>query len=71
MGYITLSVRFLPFREVTSTSVLAQAPSLHVPGMTEFSIDAAVIVGLMPERGIARLLGLGGGSTSWPEADSR
>jgi len=39
-------------------SVLAQAPKLHVPGMTEFVIGESVIVGLMPECGILRLLSL-------------
>lgn len=38
--------------------VLAQSPSLHVPGMTEFTIGDAIIIGLMPARGILRLLGL-------------
>jgi len=40
-------------------TVLAQAPALHVPGMTEFAIAESVIVGLMPETGIIRLLDLG------------
>lgn len=37
--------------------VLAQEPTLHVPGMTEFALNAECILGLMPERGIKRLLG--------------
>lgn len=35
---------------------LGREPRLHVPGMTEFDIDGAVL-GLMPESGIRRLLG--------------
>jgi predicted enzyme related to lactoylglutathione lyase len=38
-------------------AVLAQAPSLHVPGMTEFSLPGGAVLGLMPEAGIKRLLG--------------
>lgn len=36
--------------------VLAVAPRLDVPGMTEFAIGGSVL-GLMPETGIKRLLG--------------
>jgi uncharacterized protein len=39
------------------TGVLAQEPSLHVPGMTEFTLNSDCVLGLMPERGIKRLLG--------------
>jgi catechol 2,3-dioxygenase-like lactoylglutathione lyase family enzyme len=39
------------------TRVLGRAPSLDVPGMTEIALDGAVL-GLMPETGIARLLGV-------------
>ena len=39
--------------------VLAQAATLHVPGMTEFSIGETVMLGLMPEHGILALLNLG------------
>lgn len=38
--------------------VLAAEPTLDVPGMTEFHIVEGVVLGLMPERGIARLLGI-------------
>lgn len=31
-------------------------PELDVPGMTEFRLQANVVLGLMPENGIARLL---------------
>lgn len=33
-------------------------PSLNVPGMTEFELGNDVILGVMPERGIGRLLGV-------------
>ncbi len=32
-------------------------PVLHVPGMTEFELQAGVKLGLMPEDGIAKMLG--------------
>lgn len=38
-------------------TVLGQEPTLHVPGMTEFRLSAECVLGLMPERGIKRLLG--------------
>lgn len=31
-------------------------PSLHVPGMTEFTLASGVKLGLMPEEGMARIL---------------
>ncbi len=37
--------------------VLNLEPSLHVPGMTEFQLGENCILGLMPEKGIKRLLG--------------
>ncbi len=37
--------------------VLDCAPTLNVPGMTEFTISESCILGLMPETGIKRLLG--------------
>lgn len=39
------------------TAVLKLAPRLNVPGMTEFSLSAECVLGLMPEIGIKRLLG--------------
>lgn len=39
------------------SSVLGEAPILNVPGMTEFRLGQEAILGLMPEDGIARLLG--------------
>ena len=38
-------------------AVLAQKPTLHVPGMTEFQLEGSCVLGLMPEKGIKRLLG--------------
>lgn len=38
-------------------SVLNQEPQLNVPGMTEFHLSEGCILGLMPEKGIKRLLG--------------
>lgn len=38
-------------------AVLAFAPRLHVPGMSEFCLPGGGILGLMPEQGIRRLLG--------------
>ncbi len=39
------------------TVVLGITPALNVPGMTEFTLNEGVILGLMPEEGINRLLG--------------
>lgn len=36
--------------------VLGVAPRLDVPGMTEFELAAGCVLGLMPEKGIKRLL---------------
>ncbi len=35
---------------------LGLAPRLDVPGMTEFELGAGCVLGLMPEKGIKRLL---------------
>ena len=46
---------------------LGKAPRLDVPGMTEFEISSTCVLGLMPEKGIKKLLpelldpGLAGG----------
>lgn len=37
--------------------ILDQAPTLQVPGMTEFQLLSGCILGLMPENGIKHLLG--------------
>ena len=39
------------------TAVLGQRPLLHVPGMTEFAVTGNVKLGLMPNAGIAKILG--------------
>jgi uncharacterized glyoxalase superfamily protein PhnB len=38
-------------------SVLGIEPQLHIPGMTEFKLSENHILGLMPEKGIKKLLG--------------
>ena len=38
-------------------AVLQKTPSLHVPGMTEFDLSETCKLGLMPENGIAKILG--------------
>lgn len=38
-------------------AALGATPTLHVPGMTEFSLGDRCVLGLMPEAGAARLLG--------------
>lgn len=38
-------------------SVLGFEPTLNVPGMTEFKLGDSCVLGLMPEKGIKRLLG--------------
>lgn len=40
-------------------AVLGEAPTLDVLGMTEFRLAEGAMLGLMPEDGIARLLGAG------------
>jgi catechol 2,3-dioxygenase-like lactoylglutathione lyase family enzyme len=39
------------------SDVLAEAPTLHAPGMTEFRLSESSVLGLMPASGIVRLLG--------------
>ena len=41
------------------TSVLDREPSHDSPGMTEFTLNAGAVLGLMPESGITALLGPG------------
>jgi catechol 2,3-dioxygenase-like lactoylglutathione lyase family enzyme len=38
-------------------AVLSLAPTLQVPGMTEFALPGGTILGLMPETGVRQLLG--------------
>lgn len=37
-------------------TILEKTPVLHVPGMTEFRITEGVLLGLMPENGIAKIV---------------
>jgi predicted enzyme related to lactoylglutathione lyase len=37
-------------------TLLDRAPEVHVPGMTEFALGNGFKLGLMPERGIARII---------------
>jgi uncharacterized glyoxalase superfamily protein PhnB len=39
------------------SAVLGLTPTLDVPGMTEFTLNDGCVLGLMPEKGIKRLLG--------------
>ena len=39
------------------SSVFKLTPTLNVPGMTEFQLSDKHVLGLMPEKGIKRLLG--------------
>lgn len=47
-------------------AVLDRPPTLDVPGMTEFTLGEGTRLGLMPERGIRALLGLGEHSMPGP-----
>ena len=38
-------------------AILDQKPILHVPGMTEFQLNEKMLLGIMPESGIAKILG--------------
>ncbi len=38
-------------------SVLGMSPVLHVPGMTEFELSSTSKLGLMPNAGIAKIIG--------------
>ena len=40
---------------------LGRAPRLDVPGMTEFALEDGAVLGLMPEAGIRRLVGVAPG----------
>ena len=37
--------------------ILEKQPSLNVPGMTEFELNTQLKLGLMPQEGIAKILG--------------
>lgn len=47
--------------------VLGKEPELDVPGMTEFALSSSALLGIMPESGIARILG---NSVPHPETGS-
>jgi uncharacterized glyoxalase superfamily protein PhnB len=54
-------IAFVADQEVSAQffrQVLGAEPSLHVDGMTEFTLGADCVLGLMPEAGIRRLLDL-------------
>jgi len=55
------------------SGVLGQEPGLHVPGMTEFELNEGCVLGLMPEKGIRRILGDGlpdpGSASGVPRAE--
>lgn len=55
--HIILYVRDQDVSAAFYAKVLNQPPSLHVPGMSEFTLGPDTILGLMPEMGIKRLLG--------------
>ena len=38
-------------------AILNKTPKLDVPGMTEFELNEKTLLGLMPESGIAKILG--------------
>lgn len=39
------------------SNLLKTEPTLHVPGMTEFTLSDSCKLGLMPNKGIAKILG--------------
>lgn len=55
--HIILYVRDQERSRIFYEAVLAMAPRLHVPGMTEFELGDGCVLGLMPAAGIKRLLG--------------
>ena len=57
--HLILYVRDQDASSAFYAAVLGSSPTLNVPGMTEFALDAHVTLGLMPESGIRRLLGPG------------
>lgn len=44
--------------------IFRQQPNLHVPGMTEFNLSDSCKIGLMPNKGIAKILA---GQTPHPD----
>ncbi|MCB9763958.1 MAG: VOC family protein [Alphaproteobacteria bacterium] len=50
-------------------AALGVEPRLDVPGMTEFALTGGAVLGLMPEAGAARLLGIDPGASRAPRAE--
>lgn len=57
-GHIILYVRDQQQSTRFYTATLAVEPILNVPGMTEFALGEGLVLGLMPEAGATRLLGI-------------
>ncbi len=55
--HLILYVRDQARSEAFYAAVLGRPPVLSVPGMSEFALAGGAVLGLMPERGIVRLLG--------------
>ena len=60
---VTMKVHFILYvsnqerSTVFYSEVLGKAPTLNLPGMTEFRLADGTVLGLMPEAGIVNLLG--------------
>ena len=55
----TIFILYVADQEASKTfyeKILAKAPCLHVPGMTEFQLSPLSKLGLMPEKGIAKII---------------
>lgn len=57
LHYIILYVSSQADSEAFYRAVLNASPTLSVPGMTEFSLGGSLRLGLMPNDGIARIIG--------------
>ncbi|MBI5211118.1 MAG: VOC family protein [Elusimicrobia bacterium] len=57
LGFVILYVKDQASSARFYSRVLAQKPTLDVPGMTEFTLENGFKFGLMSEKGIAGLLG--------------
>lgn len=55
--HIILYVKDQQESAVFYARVLDLEPTLNVPGMTEFQLNNSCVLGLMPEKGIKKLLG--------------
>lgn len=55
--HLVFYVRDQQASEAFYRALLGCEPVLSVPGMSEFELGDGCVLGLMPERGIARLLG--------------